>query len=428
MKKCILLLFIIVNLNAENMDFNFLVINLLKNNKNINTKNIDLEISKKDIEILNSSLYPSISVSSTLEKSKSFKYNNSSINNNNISSNTSVKNYNSINFDYTLYDFGKHDTKENYQNLEVNQKNMEICSEKKQLVLKLLELYSNIIQLKENYFYYQNILKINNEKLKMKTTLYNNDQIKILELKDEEYNSKNINYEINKLKLSFLEKSKEIYELTGVNLSFNNNFINFKYINKVYVADIENIDINILNNEIKKKQEELKIINKEYYPDIKFYSKYDFYGDNENNAREAIENVEKNSFKAGMYFNMTLFNGNSTSLNKEKALFELKKIKNELTYKENNLKNEIVNIDLIIKEKNILINYLTQLNDLLMNTYHYSESLYKNGFETKINILENQLKYLNKNNELNISNIELNYLSLKRELLINGENEICNRY
>lgn len=148
MNKRTFLLLTFFNLNQlYAVGFNQLQILLKENSKQLELKKYDIDISNEDMNIVNSENYPSLTIGFNIENSKSLtdNINSTSVGDNNLVNDSLKKSYSYVNLNYNLYSFGRLDSKKKAQEYKIEAIKYEYCQEKKDLILKLLEIYSNAL-------------------------------------------------------------------------------------------------------------------------------------------------------------------------------------------------------------------------------------------------------------------------------------------
>lgn len=128
-------------------DFNHLQNFLESNSKELEMQQISVAISKKDLNIIESENYPSISLGANLEDAKSLTNSSESVSvgDNNLITDSAKKNYSYLGLNYNVYSFGRLETKSNSQKHQIEVAKYDYCQQKNDLNLKLLEFYSNAL-------------------------------------------------------------------------------------------------------------------------------------------------------------------------------------------------------------------------------------------------------------------------------------------
>lgn len=180
-KKLFLLLFCFNQLYAVN--FKELQILLEKNSKQLELKKYDIDILKEDMNIINSENYPTLTSGFNIEDSKSLNENsNTSVGDNNLVTDSFKKSYAYLSLNYNLYSFGRLDNKKQIQEYKVESIKYDYCKEKKDLTIKLLDLYSNALNYQIKIENFEKILEEKNNIYELKERLFNIGQITKIEM------------------------------------------------------------------------------------------------------------------------------------------------------------------------------------------------------------------------------------------------------
>lgn len=424
MKLKIFILSILIT-NLYSLSFEELKTETIKNSTALENKRQDINISKKELEITEADRYPQLKLSSDLESSKSYSIKNGNVNNQSISSANEKKSYLALSLEQNLIDFGRQNLKEEINKEDIYKSENQYLVHIKQSLLSLLDSYDFIVQKREENIVLNKMLEIKEETLKKKELMFENNNLNKQEILNQTIENKLLKNKILKNKIDMKEHIQNIFKLTFVDVS--NETLEPLSLIELKDKTTNNKELAALNNEINIKIKNIDLLNKDYFPMISFYSKYDVYGSNENKFDKALNEMDPNSFRLGISLTMELFNGFKTKLNKDKISLELKQKQNELFFKEKEFKNELDNIiETIEIEKEIYIQQ-QKLFEHSLEKHLNNERLFKNGeidlfslFETKIEILNKELDFKNSFNRLK-------YLYLKEEQLIKGD-DTCNHY
>ena len=156
---------------------------------------------------------------------------------------------------------------------------------------------------------------------------------------------------------------------------------------------------------------------------VNFYAKYDFYGSSTKSYSEAMDNMDKNSYKLGVSISWNFFNGFKTLSQKNKTKLELKQLKYQYLHEKEDfnsrLKLSSSKINSLEKEQKELQRILDLSNQNQIN----SMKLHKVGELSKVEILNKQIETLNKKQELKSMNEKFAFEKLKKHILSYGVNQ-----
>ncbi|MFY9075917.1 TolC family protein [Malaciobacter mytili] len=151
--KFILITIIITAINIQKLqaiDYSGLKQLLIENSKELQIKKYNIDIEKEELNIIDSQSYPSISFGFNIEKSNLLekKITSTSVGSSSLTTDNLKKSYSYINLNYNLYSFGRIEQKKQKQKHIINVSSYEYCLTKKNLILKLLEYYYNLLNSK----------------------------------------------------------------------------------------------------------------------------------------------------------------------------------------------------------------------------------------------------------------------------------------
>lgn len=405
--------------------FNQLIEKTLQNSPYLKSKYLDVNIAKEELNIVDSAFYPTINVGYVSEEVNSLNSDQVStyIDSNSVSNEDIKKSYSFVNLNYNLYSFGRVSLKSDIQKELVDSKKYKYCIVLKDMFQNLLQEYyeARIAFLKIQYL--EELLKLQNQIFTYKNKLFalgEVDKITVVESSLQIANSYSNKLEvINKLENSIIALEKITHtklKTTDLEpLSYN------KY------SDILEFDSSpnglYLQHKISSKAKEISYYEREFLPNVNFYAKYDFYGSSTKSYSEAMDNMDKNSYKLGVSISWNFFNGFKTISQKNKTKLELQQLKYQYLHEKEEFnstrKLSISNIDSLKKEKKELQNILDLSNQNKIN----SKKLYKIGELSKVETLTKEIEILNKKQELESMNEKLVFEKLKKNLLSYGVNQ-----
>jgi len=415
---------IIFSTQLYSIDFVQLKAFLEENSKQLEFKKYDIDISKKDLDIIKSENYPTISIGFNIEKSESLEDTlfGSSVGDNSLVTSSLKKSYSAVNLNYNLYSFGRFDKRKEIQKYAINTNKNEYCLEKKNLTLNLLELYNNSL----NYqIKIENLKKIIDKKsiiYNYKEKLFNSGNISKLEVTKSAIEVADLYSQISENKKELKSLINQIRLLTNYNFSKNENLEPLLLQESEDEVKFENtINAKTILSQIQAKKSEVLLQEKEFLPNLNLYSKYDVYGYDKDSYKTSIEDMKENSYKFGLSLSLNLFDGFKTSSEKEKTLLQLKQLQTKYDLERDNFENEILTIndnyelDLLNKKNRIKALRLSQRNN------EDSLRLKKVGELGQLEILNSQIEEIYKKLDYKISEGKLAYEYTKKSILLGDD-------
>lgn len=403
------------------IDFPQLTHLLEDNSKQLKFKKYDIDISKEDLNIINSEYYPSVSIGFNIENAKSLEdsFSGSYVGDNSLVTNSLKKSYSSINLNYNLYSFGRLNNKNKIQKYNINSTKYEYCLEQKNLILNLLEIYNNSLNYQIKTEKLKEIIEIESIIYKYKEKLFNTGNISKLEVTKSAIEVADFYSQISENKKELKNLMNQITLLTNYNFSKNellepllisksNNEIKFE----------NTINAKTIISQIQAKKSEVSLHEKEFFPNLNFYSKYDMYGSNKDSYRTSIEEMKENSYKFGLSLNLNLFDGFKTTSQKQKSLLQLKQLETKYNLEKENFENEILTInDNYILDVANLENKNQTLKLAQINSED-SSKLKEVGEAGQIEMLNSKIEEIYKKLDYKISEGILAYEYTKKSILL----------
>lgn len=415
----------ILNAYIYGVDFNQLQTIMQNNSKKLELKKYDINISKEDMNIINSENYPNLSAGLNIEDSKSLNQNsNTSVGDNNIVTDSLKKSYSYLNLNYNLYSFGRLSNKKDIQEHKIQAVKYEFCQEIKDLTLKLLDIYSNALNYQVKIESLENIIEQKNNIYKLKERLFNIGDITRIEVTKSAIEVADLYSQINDYKKELKGFYAQITFLT------NYSFLKNEELTSLSIKQLENnitfensSNARTLIHQINSKRSEISLYEKEFLPNLNFYSKYDFYGYDEKSYKTSINELRENSYKFGINLSVNLFDGFKTTSLKEKASLELKQLQVKYDLEKEKFDNEvsISNQNYEIDKKN-LENKSRNIELSTQNKVNI-EKLEGIGEIAKIENINANIENIYKNLDYELNKGKIAYEYTKRE--IHKDTETC---
>lgn len=349
------------------IDFETLHKYALENSNFLKIAKLDVDISKTQLDYISSEKYPTFSVGLSSERSKGL---NSDLNDtfyvgdNSVSQSTLYKTYSYFSLTYSIFDFGRLDNKIKVQEYDIETKN-EYCIKQNEISQKLLETYykTKITQIKQKYL--QKVLKYNSDLYEYYKRLNEIGNIQKMDVVSNAIQVANLYNDLNNVEINLVENLENLSNISNYTFNKNSKLDSLSVSKESTDKSFEDTNLaKKYQNEIRQKQFELEYIQAQYYPQINFFGKYDFYGFNQNNFASTLDNFEENSYKYGLNISWTIFDGFRIKAQEKKAMQELTQLK--------------------LKYQQAKKDFITQLN--LLNKTHkfYSKIMQQNAKTVKL--------------------------------------------
>lgn len=397
---------------------------MFKNSKQLQIKKYDIDISNKDLSIIDSDAYPTISIGYNIEKSESLnsKISNTSIGDNSLSNDTLKKSYSYLSLDYNLYSFGRLEKKRQNQKYLINVSKFEYCLECQDLSLKLLEQYNNILNNQIKADYLAKIIEEKNKIYKYKEKLFESGDISSLDVTNSAIDVADMYSQISDNQKEFKNLYNQIVLITNYPL------LGKEHFNPLIISNItsqkefeKSVNAKIIESKIKAKEFEIALYENDYLPNLNFYSKYDFYGYDKDSYKQSIDGMKENSYKFGLNLSINIFNGFKTSSQKEKALFQLKQLQTQYDFDKDKFDNEILTLNQNYNFDTFNLENKSKTLDLAFLIERNSSKLKEIGELNQIEILNSNIEKLYKELDYKLNEGQLSYEYAKKSILLEDD-------
>jgi outer membrane protein TolC len=222
------------------------------------------------------------------------------------------------------------------------------------------------------------------------------------------------NYKIEDIEIADLE-TENIVPISNIKPDIKGSIAAEIVFNPELTAEAKYYDL-----EIEKKKAELEIYKRQRLPAFKFYTNYSFYGQNPDSEISSIKDVKQRSLSFGISSSLPIFDGFKNQASREKAFFEIEKIKAEKAKKLNELSSTFeksytsylsYNDELKIKQE-----LLTKIHEKLKGIERFID----NGLATKTDMLEQKAELLMQEIEIQKSLINISS-KIKETKIITGD-------
>lgn len=275
-----------------------------------------------------------------------------------------------VTLSYNLFDFGVRGGNMKIAKKDVTVKELENEQKLQELNLTLVDTYAKILMTQKQIEINKEILELQTKNLGFKKRLFDAGELSKTELNDEEVKVDEIKRKLYELKQIMVESVNWLQFYTGEEYD----------IEDLKVADIKKPDFDVMSGndytksitwkfyeeQLKKKELELKVVQRMNYPKINAYGRYYLYGSNQNSYRSSLGDISPSNFTVGANVNMMLFDGMKNRANIHKTALEYKQLQVErdkaiaqLMTRLAVMRSNLIYLDKQVDETNKMIDELT---------------------------------------------------------------------
>lgn len=338
---------------------------------------IDQNISKADIKGAKSQYFPTLKLQGNVEYGHSLGENSNnsfaSVGNTVLSNNTRYQDLISLGVNYTAFDFGIRGKKLLIAKKTLSQKDLEYTRNLRELKLQVLDTYTNLLLSYKESQIRQQMLPIYEDMFEAKERLFKAGKSSKLDVMDEAINIAQTRSKIAELNtklanyLTELTKyTAEVYNIDSTAVQdFHDENWDAGYVPVSDIKSSENKNSNIQNTsdiknvtvlkdrvektakfklqpvidvtktpeykeyqlEIQKKQAEIAILSRQRLPQLYFYTNYSLYGQDYDSFFSSMKDVGPKNLSIGVSTQINLFDGFKNNADREKAHWEMQKLK-----------------------------------------------------------------------------------------------------
>jgi outer membrane protein TolC len=321
-----------------------------------------------------------------------------------------------------MYDFGRLDSKIKAQKYTIESKRNEYCIKQNEISQKLLESFykAKTSQLKQTYL--NQVLKYTSELYEYYNRLFKVGNVQKMQVVSNAIEVANLYNELNNTNKEFIENLENLSNIS--NYAFDENIKLDSLTTTSNSTENRFEDTNLAKkylNDINNKKAQLELIQTQYYPQMNFFGKYDFYGFDEGDFSNTFDNFQENSYKYGLNISWTVFDGFKLKSQEKKAMQELSQLK---------LKYEQARDDFMTELDTLNKTYAFYLNiydknkkrvELSTSNTDMALRLNKIGEVDKSIQINSMIKKIYAQLELKQAKETISYKMLKRDLILNGD-------
>ena len=238
-----------------------------------------------------------------------------------------------VTLSYNVFDFGVRGGNLKIAKEDVRCKELENLQKLQELNLTLIDTYAKILMTKRQIDINKEILKLSKINLGYKQRLFDAKEISKTELNDEEVKVAEVSKRIYDLQQMLVESINWLQFYTGEQYN----------IDDLQVSDMKKPGFDVMagndytksvtwkfyEEQLKKKELELKVVQRMNYPKVNAYGRYYLYGSNHSSYPKALSGIEPSNFTVGANVNMMLFDGMKNRANIHKTALEYKQLQVE---------------------------------------------------------------------------------------------------
>lgn len=308
-----------------------------------------------------------------------------------------------VTLSYNLFDFGVRGGNLKIAKKDVTVKELENEQKLQELNLTLVDTYAKILMTQKQIEINKEILDLQTKNLGYKKRLFDAGELSKTELNDEEVRVDDIKRKLYELKQIMVESVNWLQFYTGEEYD----------IEGLKVADIKKPDFDVMagndytksitwkfyEEQLKKKELELKVVQRMNYPKINAYGRYYIYGSNHNSYRDSLKDIEPSNFTVGANVNMMLFDGMKNRANIHKTALEYKQLQVErdkaiaqLMTRLATMRSNLIYLDKQVDETNKMIDELTDKQTSVRRLVSKKLATPIEENEAKIKLLEQHIE------------------------------------
>jgi len=411
---------------AEEIEYEDVLKKAIIHSYDLQIADADIIISKSNLKQAKSDYFPTIKSGFNTEYLKDMAGKSGSITsvgNTVLVEDSKYQNLLTSGISYNLFDFGVRKRKVNIAKTDIDSKKLIYTKNLKELKLKILDLYTDILISYKEFNYKQAILPVYKDLYKLKERLYLAGSVSKIDVTDEAIRIAKTIDEITDLKARISLRLEDISYFTGE--KYNPDKIeprDFKE-DQIEVSDQINytkvVDYKVYELEILKKQAELQLVNREKFPKFGIYANYSFYGTDGANLFNALKAINDRNLYFGISSSLVPFDGFKNSANKDRISAEIKRLNIERDRKYNEYKNnyeKLYEMNRFYKEssktkQNLVVKIEEKLEML--------ERLYSKGIIDKMTVLNQKIETMEQ--KLNLEKTIINAASSTKKLIILSE-------
>jgi outer membrane protein TolC len=295
----------------------------------------------------------------------------------------------------------------------------------KGLIKDIIDSYSALIEAKTKIYYSNLLLEQLKEIYNLKKLMYEKGEISNEELLKTEAELESLLKEQTELKRQFNLALLRISELTGRKFSNEDDFKEVALKSNLNFDKPELETLPEFKAQIKQKEaleQRVRIAKLSFLPDLVLYTRYDLYGSSYYSFRESLNRVRQTAFTAGIFLNMTIFDGGRLYWEQKKTLLELRKQEERLRHIKQEKYREIESLYTSYKELQNTIKKYENLIKYYQKILDIENKAFTLGEKSKLDVLETKKEIISLQRDRKITENSLANLEKKLEIELTGDN------
>ncbi|MBY0405842.1 MAG: TolC family protein [Cyanobacteria bacterium] len=319
---------------AKTLDFDVILEKALVHSTQMKIADLDVSISRQGVRLARVEYFPTLTGQLDTDYSRNLSGQPPSVRTagtNVLINNTFFQNAAAFSLNYTVYDFGKRSCRLIYAKKDVLAKQLGKSQNLRDYKLKLLDFYSEALQIFQELKAKESMLAIRNQLFQTKKRLHEAGTATQLEMTDEALEVAKLTADIQELKNKYGDALKDLAFLTreapydpsqttlagfAVDESIRLETVDFTKLPEYRLAQTE----------LEKKRLELELARRENLPKISFYSNYNFYGFAPHRYFATFSNFGQRAVSFGFATSVPMFDGFKASATTQKIELELSKL------------------------------------------------------------------------------------------------------
>ncbi len=346
---------------AQTLTYKDVLKQAIERNHELKIAKVDIGISKAGIKEARSEYFPAITLGYNAGYQRDLSENNSAITpvgDSILLNETQFRNSASAGLQYNLFDFGARGKRLKIAKKDKIQKQTRYSMNMRDLKLQLADIYTKALLNYREYTANKKILNLNSELFNMQERLFTAGKKNRTDVVEQAIKVAKITNEINSVRIEYRKNLEDIsfytgteYDIDSLELEFfeEPGFepVNFER-NEEETVDsaaeqnpklqIEAVKTDFLNEEnlpeykyyqleIEKKQAELAVLNRQRFPQFRFYTNYYLYGTDSEDYWGTFSDLGQTNLSFRISSSLPVFTGFKNTAQRDRTKLEMKKLK-----------------------------------------------------------------------------------------------------
>ncbi len=304
-----------------------------QNAKTLQMKATDALIESKNIKSAESAYYPSLNFVYNAEYNQALdgsSLGTEYVGGLSISNSTRYQSSMALQLNYDLYHFGATDKRVGIASSAFDIKNIEWCTQEKQLHQKILEYFTSARKAIVERDYRVKMLELRKKLYTMKERLYNAGRYSKVDLGDEAIHIIMIERDVENALMHYKEMLIRLSQLSRMELSGDVLLLPLDMNKESFIDEYDDTtEAILLKKRILQKKDEISLALREQLPSFGLYSNYYLYGSHPEEYDYTMSHIDKKSWNVGISLRYNIFEGFKHSAGYERLKLELRRLKQE---------------------------------------------------------------------------------------------------